>query len=105
MLVEKRFMPLKILESLPSLTPLLMWRFYKSLVAARRDRASGEDGVAVASDVYRVDGFVAAGRGDDDTAGGDSLFPGRSVQNFCYVVVDPRKRHATVWYHAYRPYW
>mmetsp|Transcript_3863 Transcript_3863/g.15712 ORF Transcript_3863/g.15712 Transcript_3863/m.15712 type:complete len:278 (+) Transcript_3863:1746-2579(+) len=42
---------------------------------------------------------------DDDTAGGDSLFPGRSVQNFCYVVVDPRKRHATVWYHAYRPYW
>lgn len=80
-------------------------RAYKSLVAARRDRASGEDGVAVASDVYRVDGFVAAGRGDDDTAGGDSLFPGRSVQNFCYVVVDPRKRHATVWYHAYRPYW
>tara|TARA_R100000005_G_C4945885_1_gene168433 strand:+ start:77 stop:295 length:219 start_codon:yes stop_codon:yes gene_type:complete len=34
LLVEKRFMPLKILESLPSLTPLLMWRFYKSLVAA-----------------------------------------------------------------------
>ena len=26
-------------------------------------------------------------------------------QNFCYLCVDPWKRHVTVWYHGYRPYW
>lgn len=75
---------------------------YKSLVVARRDKAGGgSDGVAVASDCYEVTGMSA--RGDDGD--GCALFPGRSRQNFCYVVVDPRKKHVTVWYHAYRSYW
>tara|TARA_A100001201_G_C4059361_1_gene192218 strand:- start:660 stop:866 length:207 start_codon:yes stop_codon:yes gene_type:complete len=34
LLLPKQFMSLRILENLKSLLPLLMWRFYKSLVVA-----------------------------------------------------------------------
>ena len=36
---------------------------------------------------------------------GPSLFPTASRQNFCYISVDPARRLAKVWYHAWQPYW
>lgn len=33
------------------------------------------------------------------------LFPKNSPYNFCYVIVDARKRFVTVWYGAFVPFW
>ena len=40
-----------------------------------------------------------------ESGGTLSLFPKKNRQNFCYVCVDPSKRHFTVWYHGYKSYW
>ena len=74
---------------------------YKSLVRAKKDG----DGAAVASDVYSATAIVPAG---DATKKKNavSLFPRPNhVQNFCYLCVDPWRRHVTVWYHAHVPHW
>ena len=72
---------------------------YKSLVRAKKDG----DGAAVASDVYSATAIVPAGGATKKTV---SLFPRPNhVQNFCYLCVDPWRRHVTVWYHAHVPHW
>ena len=71
---------------------------YKSLVRAKKDG----DGAAVASDVYSATAIFPAG----GTKNAVSLFPRPNhVQNFCYLCVDPWRRHVTVWYHAHVPHW
>lgn len=71
---------------------------YKSLVRAKKDG----DGAAVASDVYSATAIFPAGA----TKNAVSLFPRPNhVQNFCYLCVDPWRRHVTVWYHAHVPHW
>ena len=98
-----------------SITPYLdvTKRLYKALVNAKKDPNADVDQPAravVASDVYAVSGVTFAGAGDGDGDGdGDGnggLFPrARNRQNFCYLCVDPWKRHVTVWYHGFRAYW
>jgi hypothetical protein len=53
--------------------------------------------VEVASAVYEVSGI--------QTSAGEALFPARSRNSFCYVAVDPLRRVATLWYHAFLPFW
>ena len=96
-----------------SITPYLdvTKRLYKALVNAKKDPNADVDQSAravVASDVYAVSGvvFAGAGDGDGDGDGDGGLFPrARNRQNFCYLCVDPWKRHVTVWYHGFRAYW
>lgn len=38
-------------------------------------------------------------------AGTVSLFPLHSRNSFCYVALDPLRRLAKVWYHAFIPFW
>ena len=79
---------------------------YKSLVRARKD---GDD-AAVATDVYSATAVVVAGAvagaGATTKEKSVSLFPRPNrAQNFCYLCVDPWRRHVTVWYHAHVPHW
>jgi protein yorkie len=57
--------------------------------------ASGS--VEVASVVYRISGI--------QTSAGEALFPAHSRNSFCYVAVDPLRRVAKLWYHAFLPFW
>ena len=38
-------------------------------------------------------------------AGSVNLFPLKSRNNFCYVVVDPMRRLVKLWYHGMMPFW
>jgi len=64
--------------------------FYKNLISVGKDAKSGKIHVtSVASKVDEAQGLFG-------------LFPQKGhPQNFCYVVVNPLKREATVWYHAW----
>ena len=82
---------------------------YKSLVRAKRD---GDGNAAVVTDVYsatEVSFFCGAPNEKNATTGKKkavSLFPRPNHrQNFCYLCVDPWRRHVTVWYHAHVPHW
>jgi len=82
---------------------------YKSLVRAKRD---GDGNAAVVTDVYsatEVSFFCGAPNEKNATTGKKkavSLFPiPNHRQNFCYLCVDPWRRHVTVWYHAHVPHW
>lgn len=81
-------------------------RLYKALVAARKDKSVGPDEperAAIASDVYAVRDVELDGGA---SAGEWTMYPkANNRQNFCYLCVDPWKRHVTVWYHGYRPFW
>ena len=73
---------------------------YKSLVRAKKDG----DTAAVATDVYSATAVVVAGATRERDC--LSLFPvSNHRQNFCYLCVDPWRRHVTVWYHAHVPHW
>ena len=64
--------------------------FYKNLISVGKDSKTGK--IHVVSAAGRVDQAV----------GLTGLFPQEGhPQNFCYVVVNPVKREATVWYHAW----
>lgn len=86
---------------------------YKTLVRARKDASSGGNGgegepaAVVATDVYEVTGASFASDVGAEAGEGTSLalFPRISEQNWCYLCVDARRRHVTVWYHAFVPYW
>lgn len=71
-------------------------RVYKELVSAQKNPASGK--IEVASVVYKLKGITSSGPGP-------CLFPAPSRQNWCYVSVDPARRLAKIWYHAWQPYW
>jgi hypothetical protein len=81
---------------------------YKSLVRAKKDENGN---AAVVTDVYSAtEVFFGTGTtGHDATTGKKkavSLFPRPNHrQNFCYLCVDPWRRHVTVWYHAHMPHW
>jgi hypothetical protein len=81
---------------------------YKSLVRAKKDENGN---AAVVTDVYSAtEVFFGTGTtGHDATTGKKkavSLFPRPNHrQNFCYLCVDPWRRHVTVWYHAHVPHW
>ena len=74
---------------------------YKSLVRAKKDG----DGAAVASDVYSATAIVPARRRDEKKKRRVALPRPNHAQNFCYLCVDPWRRHVTVWYHAHVPHW
>ena len=67
----------------------------------------GEPAAVVATDVYEVTGASFASDVGAEAGEGTSLalFPRISEQNWCYLCVDARRRHVTVWYHAFVPYW
>ena len=53
-----------------------------------------------------LDGGGGGGGGGGGDDGDWTLYPkSNNLQNFCYLCVDPWKRHVTVWYHGYRAYW
>ncbi|KAJ3192055.1 hypothetical protein HK101_007114 [Irineochytrium annulatum] len=63
-------------------------KLYKDLITVARGDAGG---LRVASLVYRIDGVKSEG---------SPLFPMDHPQNFCYVSIDPLRRHVNVFYHA-----
>lgn len=71
-------------------------RAYKALLSVQKS-AQQEGKVEVVSTVYRVRLL--------ETEEGGQLFPCASPNNFCYVIVDPQRRLARVWYHAFVPFW
>ena len=80
---------------------------YKSLVRAKKNETE-TGGAVVVTDVYSVSAVVVPSRGNetDEKEKEMPLFPKPgNRQNFCYVCVDPWRRHVTVWYHGFVPYW
>ncbi|KAJ3284669.1 hypothetical protein HK104_009823 [Borealophlyctis nickersoniae] len=69
-------------------------KIYKDLVSVTKDAKTGK--LRVASHVYKINNL--------DTAV-SPLFPIKHPQNFCYVSVDPLRRHVTVFYHASDTYY
>jgi len=66
---------------------------YKDLVSVAKNKGSNK--IEVVSWAYQILDLDAQVR----------LFPRTSPSNFCYVIVDPIKRHITYWYFACLPYW
>eukprot|EP00940_MAST-03C_sp_MAST-3C-sp2_P001286 g1286.t1 len=67
-------------------------QIYRELLSVYRSKSSGEiESASIVLSVSDVEGI--------------NLFPTDSEHNFCYVVVDTRKRIATLWYNAFVPYW
>ncbi|KAI9207555.1 uncharacterized protein BJ171DRAFT_277520 [Polychytrium aggregatum] len=69
-------------------------RIYKDLISVSKDSATGQ--LAVASHVHRIDALDSAL---------SPLFPMEHPQNFCYVAIDPLRRHVNVFYHASDSYY
>lgn len=68
--------------------------FYKDLACVRKNDAG---------DMEVLSWFMSV----TDLGDGGALFPHKDMEhhNFCYVVVDPIVRHATLWYFPYRSVW
>ena len=69
---------------------------YKDLLSVRKNPHSGQ--VEVVSYVYRIHGI----RTED---GSNPLFPSGAVHNACFAIVDPLRRHVTVLYLPFIPFW
>lgn len=82
-----------------------MYRYNTALVTAKKDKTTTPDEperAMIASDVYAVKEIALDGAAAEEF----QMYPkANNRQNFCYFCVDPWKRHVTVWYHGYRPYW
>lgn len=65
---------------------------YKDLVTVQKNPQTGK--VEVVSWAVKI-----------NDADGLSLFPFEHTANFCYLTIDPVKRHVTVWYGGYIPPW
>lgn len=88
--------------------------FYKDLLTVHRSASTG--GIEVASIVVDITGLgwctsTAAAEAANGSEEGEYsteqpwLFPNSHAQNFCYLVICPLKRSATIWYHAYTSWW
>lgn len=64
---------------------------YKALVSVKKN-AADKSAIDVTSHAYAVDRSSA-------------LFKNDSPFHSCFVIVDPKKRWLTVWYHQYVPFW
>jgi cilia- and flagella-associated protein 300 len=69
---------------------------YKDLLSVAKDALTG--GIRVQSAAFQV----TALKGEGLSAG---LFGHPSSHNVCWVIVDPGKRTAVVWYAPYVPFW
>jgi hypothetical protein len=82
-----------------------LYRYNTALVTAKKDKTTTPDEperAMIASDVYAVKEIALDGAAAEEF----QMYPkANNRQNFCYFCVDPWKRHVTVWYHGYRPYW
>ncbi|KAK9811465.1 hypothetical protein WJX72_004407 [[Myrmecia] bisecta] len=70
-------------------------KIYKELISVQKSLSGS--GLEVSSAVYCLKSV--------ETNGGWQLFPHASANNFCYITMDPLKRHCKVWYHAFMPFW
>jgi hypothetical protein len=73
---------------------------YKDLLTVHRSTSDG--GITVASIVVEIKGIEWVARGKDAHPW---LFPDACPHSFCYVVICPLKRSATIWYHAWTSWW
>ena len=81
---------------------------YKSLVRAKKKEETDGDetNAAVVSDVYLIKSVSVSASCATETETEVQLFPKPGhKQNWCYLCVDPWRKHVTVWYHGYVPYW
>ncbi|XP_062511221.1 cilia- and flagella-associated protein 300-like isoform X1 [Corticium candelabrum] len=64
---------------------------YKDLMTVVKDPETRK--LSVTSWIFKVEAY----------SGEAYVFPGKSPhrQNYCYLIIDPLKRHVTVWYHDY----
>jgi len=67
---------------------------YRDMVAVQKNSTTKE--IQVVSMAYQI-----------EELDGTPLFPQKSqfAHNYCYVIIDPVKRHVTYWYQAHLPMW
>jgi len=66
-------------------------KVYKDMLAVRKNDETGK--IEIVSQIFEI----RAAKGD-----GAPLFPSKSPYSFCYVILNPVKRHVTLWYLPWR---
>lgn len=66
-------------------------KVYKDMLAVRKNDETGK--LEIVSQIFDL----RAAKG-----GSAELFPSKSPYSFCYIILNPVKRHVTVWYMAWR---
>lgn len=72
--------------------------FYRDLVSVSKNPHTGQ--LSVDSRAVRIEAL----RGADDGKR-LPLFAVESLHNACWVIIDADRRHVTVWFHPFVPFW